>query len=283
MVAVRQIEGLYMCSHRNDLWGIIMTGIRVRPTRGTKKAPYTILASKSVVSNASTWDTAKLLPKTSSSPAQDFRHRANMTKKTDSFMHLHLGIDATGLPSNLECHHFVLNEWGVGIQAPQNVCIVSIPTVFDPSLAPAGCHVVHAYTAGNEPYSLWKGMDRKSPEYAALKEERSQVRNQLSLIPISQNLFCVLPISLSKCCLFMLPCLYSTCWALYTLHNLILSALDLNFLCDTSLSGKKFSYKMAKGRLETMSLPRNPFMVTCIMSKKIAKEYLSLGSKREDP
>lgn len=154
-----------------------MTGIRVRPTRGTKKAPYTILASKSVVSNASTWDTAKLLPKTSS-PAQDFRHRANMTKKTDSFMHLHLGIDATGLPSNLECHHFVLNEWGVGIEAPQNVCIVSIPTVFDPSLAPAGCHVVHAYTAGNEPYSLWTGMDRKSSEYAALKEERSQVRNQ---------------------------------------------------------------------------------------------------------
>ncbi len=51
----------------------------------------------------------------------------------------------------------------------------SIPTVFDPSLAPAGHHVVHAYTAANEPYSLWQGLQRGSPEYAALKEERSQV------------------------------------------------------------------------------------------------------------
>ncbi|KAG0568596.1 hypothetical protein KC19_6G031900 [Ceratodon purpureus] len=149
-------------------------GIRVRPTRGTKKNSYTIRASKAVVSNASTWDTAKLLPK-DSLPTWSYIDRANVTEKTDSFVHLHLGIDATGLPSDLECHHLVLNDWKVGVGAPQNVCLVSIPTVFDPSLAPTGCHVVHAYTAGNEPYSIWKGMDRKSPEYAALKEERSQV------------------------------------------------------------------------------------------------------------
>jgi phytoene dehydrogenase-like protein len=149
-------------------------GIRVRPTRGTNKTPYTIRAPKAVISNASTWDTAKLLPK-GALPAQSYINRANVTEKTDSFMHLHLGIDATGLPSDLECHHFVLHDWKRGVGAPQNVCLVSIPTVFDPSLAPEGCHVVHAYTAGNEPYSIWKGMDRKSPEYAALKEERSEV------------------------------------------------------------------------------------------------------------
>lgn len=152
-----------------------IAGIRVRPTRGTKKSsPYTIQASKAVVSNASVWDTAKLLPK-GSVPAQSFHARANAIEKTDSFVHLHLGIDASSLPSDLECHHLVVNDWEVGVGAPQNVCLVSIPTVFDPSLAPAGCHIVHAYTAGNEPYSIWKGMDRKSPEYAALKEERSQV------------------------------------------------------------------------------------------------------------
>jgi len=59
---------------------------------------------------------------------------------------------------------------------PQNVVIVSIPSVFDASLAPAGCHTVHVYTAGNEPYEIWEGLDRSSPEYKALKEERSQVR-----------------------------------------------------------------------------------------------------------
>lgn len=48
--------------------------------------------------------------------------------------------------------------------------VISIPTVLDPSMAPDGKHVVHAYTAGNEPYDLFKGLDRKSPKY--------QVRNR---------------------------------------------------------------------------------------------------------
>ena len=34
------------------------------------------------------------------------------------------------------------------LQAPQNVINISIPTVLDPSLAPAGKHLVHAYTGG---------------------------------------------------------------------------------------------------------------------------------------
>lgn len=51
------------------------------------------------------------------------------------------------------------------IDAPQNMFIVSIPTVLDKSLAPEGKHLVHIYTAGNEPYKLWEGMKRGSPEY----------------------------------------------------------------------------------------------------------------------
>ena len=38
-----------------------------------------------------------------------------------------------------------------------------------------GMHALHAYTPATEPYDLWKGLDRKSPEYAQLKIERSQV------------------------------------------------------------------------------------------------------------
>lgn len=51
------------------------------------------------------------------------------------------------------------------IDAPQNMFIVSIPTVLDKSLAPEGKHLVHIYTAGNEPYKLWEGMKRGSQEY----------------------------------------------------------------------------------------------------------------------
>lgn len=37
-------------------------------------------------------------------------------------------------------------SWPLPLQAPQNVVNVSIPTVFDPSLAPPGKHLIHAYT-----------------------------------------------------------------------------------------------------------------------------------------
>lgn len=45
--------------------------------------------------------------------------------------------------------------------------------------------IIHAYGAGNEPYHVWEGMKRNDPEYAALKEERSQVlwRAIESIIP----------------------------------------------------------------------------------------------------
>ncbi len=53
--------------------------------------------------------------------------------------------------------------------------LVSIPSVLDPSMAPEGCHSLHAYVPATEPYDLWKNLDRNSPEYAKFKEERSQV------------------------------------------------------------------------------------------------------------
>jgi phytoene dehydrogenase-like protein len=71
------------------------------------------------------------------------------TPMTGSFVHLHIGIDATGLPDDLETHYSVINNWDP-IDAPQNHVIISIPTTLDPSLAPPGCHVIHAYAAANE-------------------------------------------------------------------------------------------------------------------------------------
>lgn len=37
---------------------------------------------------------------------------------------------------------------------PQNLGVMSIPTVLDPSLSPPGKHTLHRYTPGNEPYDL---------------------------------------------------------------------------------------------------------------------------------
>ena len=49
------------------------------------------------------------------------------------------------------------------------MCIASIPTVFNPELAPKGKALVHAYCAANESYSHWEGLDRKTDEYKRLK------------------------------------------------------------------------------------------------------------------
>lgn len=130
-------------------------------------------ATKAVISNASVWDTLKLLPDNSLS--RKLIQERKETPECESFMHLHLGIDATGLSADLQCHYIVVNDWAKGVTAPQKVVVVSIPSVLDPKLAPPGKHIIHVYTPGNEPYQIWAGMSRNTPEYEELKQARSQI------------------------------------------------------------------------------------------------------------
>jgi phytoene dehydrogenase-like protein len=130
-----------------------------------------VRARRAVVSNATVWDTLKLVPE-AALPA-DYRAAAAAAPQTESIVHLHLGIDATGLPDDLGIHHVVLKNWD--ITAPQNMVNICIASTLDPGMAPEGHHVVHAYTAGNEPYEVWEGLKLKSPEYEAKKQERSAV------------------------------------------------------------------------------------------------------------
>lgn len=131
-----------------------------------------IRAKQAVISNASVWDTLKLLPE--GTVSKSFREQRQTTPECNSFMHLHLGIDGTDIKPNLACHHIVVNNWDQ-IDAPQNVVLVSIPSLLDSTLAPPGKHVIHVYTPGNEPYELWQSMDRKSQEYAQQKQQRAEI------------------------------------------------------------------------------------------------------------
>jgi len=112
--------------------------------------------------------------------------KCDTSEQTGSFLHLHIALDATGLDlDSLEAHYTVMDRGLSGDQqlnrdndgpcSESNMIAVSNPCVIDRSLAPEGYIVVHAYGAGNEPYHVWEGMDRKSTEYQSLKEERSQV------------------------------------------------------------------------------------------------------------
>ncbi|WOL03610.1 prolycopene isomerase, chloroplastic [Canna indica] len=130
-------------------------------------------AKKAVVSNASMWDTLNLLPK--DAVPNNYRDQVQATPQCESFMHLHLGFDAENIPEDLDIHHIVVNDWSRGVDADQNVVLISIPSVHAKGLAPPGKHVLHAYTPGTEPFGLWEGLDRRSTEYRKLKEERSEV------------------------------------------------------------------------------------------------------------
>lgn len=140
------------------------TGVKLR-------SGEVLTAATAVVSNASIWDTLPLVS-AGALPSSFVAERKAMPT-CPSFLHLHLGIDATGLPDDLACHYITLQDWELGIDAPQNLIVMSIPTVLDPSLAPPGKHTVHVYTPATEPYELWQGLDRRSAEYAALKTERA--------------------------------------------------------------------------------------------------------------
>lgn len=103
-----------------------------------------------------------------------------------SFIHLHAGIDATDLPlvpsADFPAQWAVVRDWNApgdggvpgegafcGVESPRNVVLVSVPSLLDPSLAPPGKHVLHAYVPATEPWVNWAHLDRKSEEYAAKK------------------------------------------------------------------------------------------------------------------
>ena len=124
-----------------------------------------------------------------------FLSKCNDSEMTGSFLHLHLALDATGLDLNSMEAHYTVMDRGLGGDRDEdptdsacgelNMIAVSNPCVLDRTLAPEGTIVVHAYGAGNEPYDLWKDLDRNSKAYRDLKEERSQVlwRAVESIIP----------------------------------------------------------------------------------------------------
>lgn len=119
-----------------------------------------------VISNATVWDTYSHLLKLDDLPA-NYRQNALATPAVDSFMHLHLGIWASGL-EHLTGHHVVLHDANQDITVPGNTCMISIPSVWDATLAPADHHVVHAYTL--EPHTDWQ----RGGDYAERKQERAQ-------------------------------------------------------------------------------------------------------------
>ncbi len=125
-----------------------------------------ILKARVVISNATIWDTYTKLLRPEDLPAS-YRKVSLDTPAVDSFMHLHLGIRGEGL-ENLTGHHVVVHDAQQDITSPGNTCMISIPSVWDATLAPEKHHVVHAYTL--EPLAGWE----KNAGYEQKKQERAK-------------------------------------------------------------------------------------------------------------
>mmetsp|Transcript_8008 Transcript_8008/g.9824 ORF Transcript_8008/g.9824 Transcript_8008/m.9824 type:complete len:656 (-) Transcript_8008:47-2014(-) len=162
-----------------------------------EKGGRTIRATEAVVSNADLYHTFRLV-KDGVHAGFDAERKLYLGSENDdeedwnsergvgfckSFMHLHLGVSADLIPEDAPPQWTVVRDWSLGIDAPGNVVVVSVPSKLDPSLAPPGYHVVHSYTAGNEPYEDWERFEhlihdaaaRKSDAaYQAFKAERAQ-------------------------------------------------------------------------------------------------------------
>jgi prolycopene isomerase len=136
---------------------------------GVELANGKTFRAKRIVSNATRWDTFEQLLPAAEMPKQEQKWQERY-QKSPAFLSLHLGVVASVLPAGTECHHVLLEDW-TQMEQPEGTIFVSIPTLLDPSLAPEGHHIIHAFTPSwmND----WQGLTPS--EYAAKKEERAGV------------------------------------------------------------------------------------------------------------
>ncbi|KAK3001982.1 hypothetical protein RJ639_021724, partial [Escallonia herrerae] len=123
------------------------------------------LFAKTIISNATRWDTFGKLLKKEDLPKEEENFQKNYVK-APSFLSIHVGIKAEILPPDTDCHHFVLEDDWTSLEKPYGSIFLSIPTVLDPSLAPEGTHILHIFTTSS--IEDWQGLPQKG--YEAKKE-----------------------------------------------------------------------------------------------------------------
>jgi prolycopene isomerase len=149
---------------------------------GVRLANGEEIRARRIVSNATRWDTfadpastapgqegvARPLVEAAHTPRAEGVWRRRY-KPSPSFLSLHLGIDAAVVPQGFHCHHLLLERWEE-MEAEQGTVFVSMPTLLDASLAPAGHHILHTFTPSA--MEAWHGLGPSA--YRAKKEADAQ-------------------------------------------------------------------------------------------------------------
>ncbi|GMN39617.1 hypothetical protein TIFTF001_008835 [Ficus carica] len=127
--------------------------------------------AKTVISNATRWDTFGKLLKGKDLPKEEENFQKAYVK-APSFLSIHMGVKAEVLPPDTDCHHFVLESDWARLEEPYGSIFLSIPTVLDSSLAPPGHHILHIFTTSS--IEDWEGLSRKDYE-----EKKELVANEI--------------------------------------------------------------------------------------------------------
>lgn len=117
--------------------------------------------SKTIISNATRWDTFGKLVKVDELPEEE-KNFQKIYVKAPSFLSMHMGVEASVLPPDTDCHHFILEDEWSRLEKPYGSIFLSIPTVLDSSLAPEGYHILHIFTTSS--IEDWKELSRKDYE-----------------------------------------------------------------------------------------------------------------------
>jgi prolycopene isomerase len=164
-IALKLAEGLEKSGgeirYKSRVKEILLEGGRAI---GVRLADGKEFYAERIVSNATRWDTfEKLLPPEAVPKSE--RNREKRYQKSPSFLSLHIGVKTGVLAPGTECHHILLEDWQK-MEAEQGTVFVSIPTLLDPSLAPEGFHIIHAFT----PSWIDEWKELSPDEYEAKKE-----------------------------------------------------------------------------------------------------------------
>lgn len=130
---------------------------------------------KTIISNATRWDTFGKLLKGETLPKEEENFQ-KVYVKAPSFLSIHMGVKAEVLPPDTDCHHFVLEDDWARLEEPYGSIFLSIPTILDSSLAPEGHHILHIFTTSS--IEDWEGLSTKDYE-AKKKVAADEIINRL--------------------------------------------------------------------------------------------------------
>lgn len=130
--------------------------------KGVKLSNGDIFTAKAVISNATVWDTFNRLVKN-----RDYSIPEEKFLRAPSWFQLYLGVDAAVIPEGFHVHHILVEDWDHYNELGGTVYF-SAPSILDPSLAPPGKHVVHAFVTDET--HRWESYEKRDRDYRKAKE-----------------------------------------------------------------------------------------------------------------